>query len=130
VSLSLGALFAQKGPTGPAKAGGMSRRQGAILSFTLGGALAITGGAFGGLALKDRSDLDALCKVKDKCPASADGKVDALKTVASISTVSFVAAAAAVGVGVVLIAIPDAGRGGKTANAWIGPGSVGIAGSF
>ncbi|APR86580.1 PEGA domain protein [Minicystis rosea] len=110
------------------------RRTGAIVALSLGGAFAIAGGVLGGLALKSKSELDGLCMPKDQCPATAQGKIDGLSTLATLSTVGFGAAIAGVGAGVVLIATSGDGGAAKAQGAsitpWIGPNGAGIRGTF
>lgn len=117
------------GPKAPSAA----RRVGTIVSFTLAGALVIAGGTFGGLALTKKSELDKLCVPKDQCPSSAQGTIDGMKTFATLSTLTLAGAIGAAGVGVVLIATGESGASkprGPTATPWIGPGSIGLSGTF
>jgi hypothetical protein len=132
IRLTLGPALAPKA-AGPVKPIGWSpaRRAGVIVSFSLAGAAAIAGGVLGGLALKDRSDLDRLCMQRDQCPTSAQGTIDQMKTFATLSTLSIAGAVGAATVGVVLIATGGESKPrAATATPWIGPGSIGIRGSF
>jgi hypothetical protein len=135
LSLAVGPAEAAATPKAPPPppAGGSGRRTGAIVSFALGGAFAIAGGTFGGLALKDKSALDGLCVPKNRCPASAQGTIDGMNTFATVSTITLGAALAGVGVGVVLLVTSGGAAPRAPAAAispWIGPGSAGLRGSF
>jgi len=111
-----------------------ARRTGVIVSFALAGAMAIAGATFGGFALKNKGDLDGQCVPKDQCPSSAQGTIDGMKTLATLSTLSIAGAVASTTIGVVLLATgnssPRHGPPGPTATPWIGPGSFGVRGSF
>ncbi|MFT3764612.1 MAG: hypothetical protein QM820_03705 [Minicystis sp.] len=132
VSLTLGPADAPvKPPTPKPVSSGGARRTGTIVAFSLGGAFAIAGGVFGGLALSNKSALDGLCMPKDQCPASAQGKIDGMNAFATVSTVSFGAALAGIGTGVVLLATGgEAKTQGASISPWIGLNGAGIQGSF
>jgi hypothetical protein len=134
VSLTLGP-DTTKAPVAPkpASTGSGARRAGAAVAFALGGAGAIAGGVFGGLAIKKRSELDGVCMPKDQCPATAQGTIDAMNTFATVSTVGVVTAGVGVGVGVVLLVTgrePASSTPGPTATPILGPGFVGVRGTF
>jgi len=71
------------------------------VAFGVGGAALITGGIFGGLALSQKSDLDAACPDR-KCGPEFHSDNDGYETKKLISGIGLVAGAAFVGAGVVL----------------------------
>lgn len=71
------------------------------VAFGVGGAALITGGIFGGLALSQKSDLDAACPDR-KCGPDQHGDNDSYGTRKLVSGVGLIAGAALVGAGAVL----------------------------
>jgi hypothetical protein len=114
---------------------GPGRRAGAAVAFGLGGAGLVVGAVMGGLALHQRSSLDAQCPTKSNCPASAQGTIDSMNHLASGSTIGFGVLVAGAGLGAVLLLTGTGGAKaaparGATATPWIGPGSLGVRGAF
>jgi hypothetical protein len=98
----------------------------------VGGAGIVTGAVTGVLALTTKSTLTSECP-GDRCKPSASGDLSSLKTLSWVSTIGFVAGAAAVGGGVVLfLRAPssDASRGAVTLTPVVGIGTVGFVGGF
>ncbi len=73
----------------------------AYVAFGVGGAALITGGVFAGLALSQKSDLDAACPDR-KCLPDQHANNDSSETKKLISGIGLVAGAALLGAGVVL----------------------------
>ncbi len=71
------------------------------VAFGVGGAALITGGIFGGLALSQKSDLDAACPER-KCGPEHHGDNDGYDTKRLVSGVGLIAGAVLVGAGAVL----------------------------
>jgi hypothetical protein len=99
----------------------------------------------GGLALHNRQTLDQLCQPKSRCPASAQGSIDAMNDFATGSTIGFGLLLVGAGVGTAVLLTGDGGAKparspsptaapspspSLTAAPWIGPGSAGIRGAF
>ncbi len=111
----------------------------AYVAFGIGAAGIAAGSVFGAVTLSKTSALDKTCPTRATCPVSAQSAIDASKTTAWASTVSFGVGAAALLAGL-YFALRDH-RSGPAANAseitsrpmlhpWIGFGSGGIDGSF
>ncbi len=116
------------------------RRWGPLVysGFGLAAAGVVVGGVTGALAFGKAAAVGDKCHGTD-CPTSVDGDLHAGLTLATVSTVSFVAAGvgAAVGVAGLLLAprrenTPSANGAGAGASVtpWIGLGSAGVRGSF
>ena len=73
----------------------------AYVAFGVGGAALITGGIFGGLALGQKSDLDAACPHRQCGPAQYSA-VDSYATKSLVSGVGLIAGAALIGAGAIL----------------------------
>jgi hypothetical protein len=104
----------------------------AFVSFGLGGAALIAGGVTGGLALVTRSDLADKCTNHQCSPAQA-GELSDGNTFAWISTFAFAGGAAALVVGVIVLAVSGhkhAAPQSAYVTPWIGPTGAGISGAF
>jgi hypothetical protein len=118
----------------------------AYVSWAVGGASLVTGTVLGLMVLDRKGDLNDQCPAH-QCPESSRDRLESTKGIGTAATVSFVVAGAALGLGTFFYfnaepeEDPPAGqsaRGGAPthastaarAGAWIGLGSVGIAGEF
>ena len=130
------------GPQGPAPVGAEASsggsKTGAYVLLGVGAAGVAVGSIFGGLALGKRSALDSACEVgKDRCPKDQLDNIDGMKRFATISTVGFAVGGAGLAVGLILLVTakrPAAGELPPATHAsvrpLIGPGSLGLEGSF
>lgn len=96
-----GALEAPPPTTPPPQLTGSPDRTVAYGAFAVGGAALVTGGIFGGLALSQKSNLDAQCPNRQCSPAYHSDN-DSYETKKLVSSVGVLAGAALVGAGVVL----------------------------
>jgi hypothetical protein len=114
-------------------AAGGSRLTTAFVLYTAAGAGLFLGTAFGVAALVTKSNLDAEC-AGNLCPVSAQSDIGALHTDAILSTVGWgIAAAGAIAGTVVLVtsrSVHDAPSAAIALHPWLGPGSMGVAGTF
>ena len=117
----------------------------AVAGFTVAGAGLVLGSMTGLLAMSKKSNLDALCK-GTQCPPEAYDDLEAAKTWGTFSTIAFGVGAVGAVLGIYALitqksAAPEHGErptstqgasrpARPTANVWIGPGSVGVHGSF
>jgi hypothetical protein len=106
---------------------------GAILRTTgwiavgVGAAGVAFGAIMGGIALGENAKLDGVC-TGNVCPASSRGEVDTYRTNRQLSTAGiWLGGAVAATGGILLLLAPRRGPG---VSAWIGPGSVGLAGCY
>jgi hypothetical protein len=81
----------------------------AFVAMGVGGAGLIVGGAFGLMAMGDKSDLDSACTDDNRCPSSSEDAIDSYDTKRTISTIGFIGGAVLVGAGVVLYLTADSG---------------------
>jgi len=125
-------VVADTGPRGdPPGAARSPRRLGAILAFSAGSVASVVGAVSGALVLADKHTLAGVCPTRDQCASSAQGTIAALRTFSAVSTAGLVTAAAAAGVGAVLL-LGD-GRSGPAPTALtlsIGPAHAGLGASF
>jgi hypothetical protein len=131
-----GASGSPAGQPAPSESGGSNLP--AYLLLGTGVVGVAVGSIFGGMVLSKKSSLDGVCKDKS-CPPSAQSDIDSMNTSATISTVGFAVGGVALGVGVVLLLVnkpsssaADTEHAPKRANLtpFVGPRSVGLAGSF
>ncbi|MES1178725.1 MAG: hypothetical protein ABUL62_30665 [Myxococcales bacterium] len=103
----------------------------AYVAFGVGGAVLITGGIFGGLALSQKSDLDAQCPNRQCTPAHHSDN-DSYETKKLVSGVGLIAGAALVGAGVVLYFTAPAPAGEQHARlgAFCNGQQLGVQGAF
>lgn len=93
----------------------------------VGGAGLIVGAVTGGLAISQKSDLDAGC-VDNACPPPLHASVDDFETMRLVSTISFIAGGVIAATGVALV-ITGAATGEYSALR-VGPGTLRIEGRF
>jgi hypothetical protein len=115
------------------QAGG--RRAFAWVAFSTAAVAAGAGGATGIVAWTRKSSISSQCN-GSQCPPSTYADLDGARTLATVSTVSFIVAGAAAVAGVVTLltgpgpqASVPAAAGGRI-DPWIGIGSAGITGAF
>jgi hypothetical protein len=101
--------------------------------FGLAGAGVVVGSVTGALALGKGSTVRGQCEGL-RCPTSIDGDLQSGRTLATVSTVSFIATGVgAVGGVVALLVAPrreSAALTGVAVTPWVGLGSAGVRGSF
>ena len=108
----------------------------AIGGFSFAAVGLIAGSVTGILSLNQTSDLKAQCP-GGRCPASLQGNLDSARTLATVSTVGFIAAGAGAIVGVIGLILPHA-KAAQAVSApaaahvepWIGVGAAGLRGTF
>jgi hypothetical protein len=97
----------------------------ATVSFGLGGAALITGGAAGIWVLAKHSSLQSVCT--NGCPSSESGELYTYRTVANVSTAALIVAGVCAATGVtLLLSEPRA----NPVSAYVGPMSAGVIGTF
>jgi hypothetical protein len=110
-------------------------RTAAYVTWGVGAAALVAGSILGGVALRDKNDLESVCP-NDKCPESRRSQLDAAKTEGTVSTILFGVAGAGLVLGTVfyVTARPsssaEAAQRSPGARVFIGVGSVGIDGKF
>jgi hypothetical protein len=90
--------------------------------FVLGGvgvAGLVVGGVTGGLTFAKTSEVEEMCPVPDRCTTEGVAVADSARTLGLVSTVSFIAGAAFVGAGVVLVL--TSGSSGSSTEAAFAP---------
>jgi len=138
---------AEKTPAPPPASHGAtsSLRIVSYAGFGLGGVGLIVGGVTGLLAISDLGSAKHSC-VGNQCPPSAYPKLDTAGTMATLSTVGLVLAGVGVGVGAVTFVLgkphpaeplaapeapaPAAPPPAPSASLFVGPGSIGVRGTF
>ncbi len=103
-------------------------------SLAVGGAGAAIGITTGLLAARHRGNLEEQC-TNDVCPPSAQGDLDAYRSLRSASFVGYGVGLAGLGLGATLLltsGVEDAGAKSESAGIrpWIGPSSAGVGGRF
>jgi hypothetical protein len=122
-------------PTATARPAPSSRRPLAWVAFGTAGAAVLVGGAAGIASWVRETSASARCN-GNQCPPSTYGDIDAARTSASVSTISFVVAgiAAALGVVGVLTAPNEAGKArapsAHSTTPSVGIGARGFTGTF
>ena len=115
-------------PKPPTDEGGISPL--VFIGFGIAGAGAIVGGITGGIALSKASDLEDACPNK-VCAEDQRDAFDSGNALSHVSTVSFAIAGAGAVLGVVGIFLSDFSSDSEQAlRPMMGPGSIGIRGSF
>jgi hypothetical protein len=107
----------------------------AKIAFGVGVAGIAAGSVFGVITLSKTSSLDQMCPTRSACPATAQSEINAAKTTALTSTISFGVGAAGVLTGLFFAlrgsgSEPAAAAASKTFRPWLGLGSAGFDGSF
>lgn len=102
----------------------------AYIAFGVGGAGLVLGAITGGVSLAQFGDVKSACGTDSKCPEARRGDVDTGKTLAHVSTAGFVLAGLGAAAGVTLLLVPIGGKGPGQTSMVIGPGSLGVEGSF
>jgi len=105
-----------------------------IVAFGVGGAALGVGAVTGGIALSQTADIRSRC-THNICPPEELDKRDEARTMATVSTASFIAGGVLAAAGVVLFILRPGGEEGESAQAvqvepWLGPGMAGLRGSF
>lgn len=123
-------------PTAPPPAAETPSRGGsyapAIVAFGVAGAGLVVGGITGGLTLAKQSDLARSCPNRT-CGPGNYGDIDTANMLATISTVSFIAAGASAAAGLVLLFVGKPSSGARATarlTPWIGIASAGVSGRF
>lgn len=102
----------------------------AIVALAAGGAGVVTGGVAGAIALANKLDLDRNCPTKATCDPSRRGQIDAMKTQSTIATAGLAIGAAGLALGAVLFIVAKRPPRAAKTSVFIGPGSMGVRGSF
>lgn len=102
----------------------------AVISFSVGGAGLVAGAIGAGLAVGKADELRAACGAAKQCPSSARGLASDAEAFANVANVGFVVAGVGAAVGAVLLLLPPAKKTGAQAGVLVGPGFVGVRGSF
>jgi hypothetical protein len=136
-----GGAPAYTGTTAPvgAEASGSSNVP-AYLLLGAGVAGVAVGSIFGAKVLSKKSDLDEVCREKSRCPPSAQGDIDSMKSAALLSTVGFAVGGVALGAGVIMLLVSKPSSSSNadakpapaqaTLTPILGPTSIGLSGSF
>jgi hypothetical protein len=97
---------APREPPAPSETSSSPLRTVALVTGGVGIASLVAGGITGGLALGAKSDLEAACATYPRCPASQQAELEDVdsrgRTMATVSTITFIAGAALLTTGVVL----------------------------
>ena len=136
-----GGAPAYAGTTAPASAeASSSSNVPAYLLLGVGVAGVAVGSIFGAKVLSKKSELDEVCREKTRCPASAQGNIDSMKSAATLSTIGFAAGGVALGAGVIMLLVSKSSSSSSadaktaptqaTLTPFVGPTSVGLYGSF
>lgn len=133
------APLAEKPVARPAPSGGGERTTGArvlmIGGFGLAAAGLAVGGITGALTLSKAGGVKAQC-ANDICDPGAKGDLDSAGTLATVSTIAFAVGGAGLVLGVVGLLLPrtkvETALHSKERRAavWLGPGGMGVVGSF
>ena len=121
-------------PVGPKEAPGRDRTL-AWVSLGVGGAGLVVGAIFGGLALGKKGSLDGECTPTKICGPGAQSDLDAAQAFGTVSTVGFIVGGVGAAAAIVLFLWPDpkpeaAPKSGVFLRPLLGPGSVGVLGTF
>jgi hypothetical protein len=122
-----------QGAPDPGAAKGSDTRPLVYIGFSVGGAGVLVGAITGVVAIARGGALHTDC-TNNHCTADKQGRIDAATAIANASNVSFALGAAGIVAGVagLLLAKPDAPppRSGLTLTPIVGPGALGLRGSF
>ncbi len=123
-------------PVEPDEPSDFPYRPAAYGSFAVGGAGIMTGVVSLVIMLKTQSTLDENCTPEGSghvCPPAYEDDLDRFRMARTLTTVGFVVGAVGLGAGVTLLHLEPEAPGPAKApavSAWVGPGSVGISGTF
>lgn len=126
------APIASAAPTGPAHTSppGQTQRIAGYSALGVGGAGLIVGTIAGVIALSKKSTLNDECP-GNVCPADKKGDLDSFRTTRTVSTIGFVVGVVGAGAGVaLLLTAPKAKSNSAFVSPFVGPGSLGVMGSF
>jgi hypothetical protein len=119
--------------SGPATGAGSTQRTIGIVGIGVGAAGLVLGGITGALAMGKHSSINTACG-GTTCPSSESSDISSYHSLASISTVGFIAGAALAAGGVVLFLTAPHGSSapttGTTVQPFIGLGTLGALGRF
>jgi hypothetical protein len=102
-----------------------------IIAFSIGGVGVLTGVVTGAIWMSKDSDIRSQCS-GDRCPADLASDIESAKTMGRLAVAGFIVGAAGIGVGTYLVVSspgPTSTSSGAT-QVLLGPGSVGVRGSF
>jgi len=126
-------------PPGSEPTTGSSQKTVGYVLLGVGGAGVVVGSVFGAIAMGKKTSLDDACKAgKDHCPPTTQSDIDSMKTSATVSTVGFAVGGVGVVSGLIVLLTAKPATTGETDKAplrasvtpLIGPGSIGLSGSF
>lgn len=100
----------------------------AVVMFAVGGASLIVGGVTGALTLVEANELEDVCPDK-RCTADNERQLDKTVTLSHVSTATLVGGGVFAAVGLIAILLAD-GDESATARPLVGPGYVGVGGTF
>jgi hypothetical protein len=101
------------------------------VAFGFGGLGAVVGSVTGAISLSTASAAKEGCDENDSCPPGNEGDADTSLVTAHVSTASFIVGGLGVGVGLVLLLTDDSeGADSAQLQPLVGPGFVGLRGSF
>lgn len=114
-------------PVTEATPSGSTQKTLGIVATSLGGVGLLAGGVLGGVAIKLHKDLEAVCD-GNECSSDDEHILNNYRTVATISTVCFIAGGVLAAGGIVLWATAPSGE--SSASVGVGPGFMSVKGSF
>jgi hypothetical protein len=101
-----------------------------VVAMVVGGVGLVGGAVTGGLAISEHSLLDRDCDGRE-CPPERQSTLDNFRTLATISTVGFIAGGVCVAGGVTLLVLASRAEPAKTGFVpYVGPGNIGVRGRF
>jgi len=102
----------------------------AMIGFTFAGVGLALGTMTGLLASSKKSNLDSLCSTQKRCGPDAYDDLDAARSFATISTVSFIVGGIGLAVGFYGLVLREEKPQSAYVRPFVGPGSVGVHGAF
>jgi hypothetical protein len=107
---------------------GSAQRTWGFVALGAGGVGLVVGGITGGIALGKKNDIDANANCRDnRCAPSEADQVDSYNALRTVSSVGFIAGGVLAAAGVVLLVTAPSGA---SAQAFLGPQSLGVRGRF
>jgi len=105
-----------------------------LVALGVGGAALGVGAVTGAIAVTESMDVRSRCS-GNRCPFEEEEQASSARTLANVSTASFVVGSAAVAAGAVLLFLRPGGTQGESDEAarvepWLGPGLAGLQGRF